>query len=59
MNECRSVLITGATGFIGSHLVNKLVQSNQQVHIIVRPASNLQILESVKERLTVHVHDGS
>jgi nucleoside-diphosphate-sugar epimerase len=33
----RSVLVTGATGFIGSHLVNRLLDLNISVTVITRP----------------------
>lgn len=36
----KSVLVTGAGGFIGSHLTEALVQSGHQVHALVRYNSN-------------------
>ncbi len=41
------VLITGASGFIGSHLVRELVGRGVQVQAIVRPESDLWRLEDV------------
>ena len=35
------ILLTGATGFIGAHLVRRLARENVQVGLLVRPASNL------------------
>lgn len=52
-------LITGATGFIGSHLVRRLVKDGWNVHIIVRPESDLAILQGVAKQLIVHRHDGT
>ncbi len=40
------VLITGATGFIGSHLVEALVEQNWQVTCLVRPKSPTNFLEN-------------
>lgn len=33
------VLVTGGTGFIGSNLINKLVDDGQEVYVLVRPNS--------------------
>ena len=35
----RSVLVTGADGFIGSHLVERLLQLGAEVSVLVRPRS--------------------
>lgn len=34
-----SVLVTGGTGFIGSHLTRRLVREGARVHLLVRPES--------------------
>lgn len=65
MNETRPItsqkptaLITGATGFVGSHLTRRLVQEGWKVHILSRSGSKLSDLP---EFLNVenHLHDGS
>jgi dihydroflavonol-4-reductase len=38
-------VVTGANGFVGSHLVDHLIQKNFEVHCVVRKSSNLQWLE--------------
>lgn len=38
------VLVTGASGFIGHHLVNALLERNRQVRCLVRPTSDLSSL---------------
>jgi nucleoside-diphosphate-sugar epimerase len=38
-------LITGATGFIGSHLVDRLVERDDTVRALVRPSSDVSYLE--------------
>ena len=55
----RSVMVTGASGFIGSHLVCSLVKSGFDVHILVRPASDLSVLSNVIDSCSVHIYEGS
>ena len=53
------VLLTGATGYIGSQLVHRLIAEGHEVAIVVRPESQLNILQAVLPRIEVHVYDGS
>jgi nucleoside-diphosphate-sugar epimerase len=53
------VLLTGATGFIGRQLAHRLVAEDHEVAIVVRPGSQLDILQAVLSRIQVHVYDGS
>jgi dihydroflavonol-4-reductase len=39
------VLVTGATGFVGSHLVDRLVERGRAVRCLVRGTSNLKYLK--------------
>lgn len=57
--ESRSVLITGATGFIGANVTIRLVENGWNVHIIVRPDSKINLLKSVMDSINVHISDGS
>lgn len=41
------VLVTGATGFLGSHLAEQLVRDGHQVRATVRSSSNTRFLESL------------
>jgi nucleoside-diphosphate-sugar epimerase len=46
-------LVTGATGFLGSHLVHLLLAQGDEAAVLVRPASNRARLGDVADRLTV------
>jgi len=37
-------LVTGATGFVGSHLVRQLIERGDTVRVLVRPASSMRAL---------------
>jgi nucleoside-diphosphate-sugar epimerase len=40
-------LVTGATGFLGSHLVERLVHEGQPVRVLTRPSSDTRFLDSL------------
>jgi uncharacterized protein YbjT (DUF2867 family) len=48
-------LVTGATGLIGSHLVDALVLRGERVRALVRPTSNARRLRE----LGVEIHIGT
>ena len=52
----RPVLVTGADGFVGSHLCEKLVEVGARVHVFVRAASSgtLHNVDHIANMLTVH-----
>jgi nucleoside-diphosphate-sugar epimerase len=45
------VLLTGATGFVGAHVVRVLVRDDCEVHALVRPTSNLFRIADIQSRL--------
>ncbi len=51
-------LVTGGTGFIGSHLVEMLVSKNWDVTCLVRPTSQTEFLKKLPVKLTVHETNG-
>lgn len=55
----KRTLITGATGYIGSNLVHHLVKHGWDVHILTRSNSNLKVLDTSLNQLTVYRHDGT
>lgn len=42
------VLVTGATGFVGNHVARALLKAGATVRVLVRPTSNLALLEDMK-----------
>lgn len=55
----KRALITGASGFIGSQLVAKLLTSGWDVHVVLRSQSSLALLSDVEGGIAVHRHDGA
>lgn len=53
--EGSTVLVTGATGFTGGHLVRKLVDASADVHGIARPSSEID--DELYEAVTWHRGD--
>lgn len=53
-----SVLITGATGYIGHRLAKRLLDMGLSVHALARRDSTLSRLQSLGGKLEVHVIDG-
>lgn len=44
-----NILVTGATGFIGSNLVKRLITQKHKVKVLVRNNSNLNKIEKIKQ----------
>jgi len=45
------ILLTGATGFIGSHVARLLLLLDHEVHAVVRPTSSRRRIEDLADRL--------
>lgn len=53
------VLVTGATGFTGSHLTQALIETGAQVRVLVRPSSSQAVLKGLPvEVVTGSIQDG-
>lgn len=50
----KRALVTGASGFVGANLARRLVADGHQVHLIVRPDSDLWRIKDIAERLSLH-----
>lgn len=53
----RRVLVTGATGFIGSALARRLLKDGADVHVLARPTSSPDRLGAAWNRVTRHAAD--
>ena len=42
-----TTLVTGSTGFVGSHVARQLVAAGNRVRVLVRPASKMEALEGL------------
>lgn len=51
MNNKQIAVVTGANGFVGSHLVDYLLTKNFEVRCIVRKSSNLQWLQGKEAKI--------
>lgn len=57
-SSARVALVTGATGFIGNHLVSHLIRDGWDVHLVVRQNSHLPAFPEFS-RAIKHTHDGT
>jgi nucleoside-diphosphate-sugar epimerase len=49
----RTILVTGATGFIGSHIARRLVHEGHEVFVLTREESSLEAIADVVSELRV------
>lgn len=51
------ILVTGATGFVGSNLARRLVLTDAEVHVLARPLASTHRVADINGRLRVHHAD--
>ena len=50
----KKILITGASGFVGSHTVRQAVTLGYEVHALVREDSSRERITDVEEKISIH-----
>jgi UDP-glucose 4-epimerase len=53
----KTVLITGATGFVGANLARRLLKGDFEVHLLVRPEYNPWRIDEIKSACRIHQID--
>ena len=53
----KTVIITGATGFVGANLARRLLRDGCEVHLLVRPQYNSWRIDEIKAECKVHEID--
>ncbi|MET0728834.1 MAG: NAD(P)-dependent oxidoreductase [Acidimicrobiales bacterium] len=53
------MLVTGVTGFIGSHLARALTARGDEVHALVRPGARVERIPDLVDRIEMHTDDGT
>ncbi|EJE7233290.1 NAD(P)-dependent oxidoreductase [Clostridium sporogenes] len=51
------IVVTGATGYIGSNLIRKLIDKDKEVYIIVREHSRFDLIDDIKDKVNIFVYD--
>lgn len=57
VQDLGKILITGSTGFIGSHLTRRLVEKGYEVGIIKRKNSNIWRIKDLVKKITIYETD--
>jgi nucleoside-diphosphate-sugar epimerase len=58
----KSVIVTGGSGFVGANLVRRLLKEGHQLHLLVRPESDLWRIKDISKEIKInriHLSDQS
>ena len=55
----KKIIVTGATGFVGSNLVKFLLNKEFEIAVIVREDSNLSNLEGIINDIEIYCYDNN
>lgn len=50
----RTVIVTGGAGFVGSHIIRRLLLKNYEVHLVTRRGGSLWRIDDIKDKITIH-----
>jgi nucleoside-diphosphate-sugar epimerase len=50
----KRVIVTGATGFVGSNLARRLLRDGQEVHLLVRPGHSSWRIDDIRREVRLH-----
>ncbi|QLY79125.1 NAD-dependent epimerase/dehydratase family protein [Clostridium intestinale] len=51
------IVVTGATGYIGSNIVKKLLDDGNEIYLICRKSSSIENLKSVESKLNIFFYE--
>lgn len=57
MSDAKRIFITGASGFVGSHLARRLEAEGATVHALLRPTSDQWRIMDILPKLKIHIGD--
>ena len=57
IKDYNPIVVTGASGFIGKCAVSRLLKDGYEIHLLLRPESNMWRLQDVINQVTVHQVD--
>jgi nucleoside-diphosphate-sugar epimerase len=53
----KRVIITGATGFVGANLAQRLLKEGHEVHLVLRKGHSHWRIDSIRDEVNIHIVD--